>query len=45
MTTTDTTAALQRAGGVGLWAYLSSSATNSPVTASFDDLMAAAAID
>lgn len=45
VTTTDTTAALQRAGGVGLWAYLSSSATNSPVTASFDDLMAAAAID
>ncbi len=33
--TTDTTAALQVAGGVGLYGYLSGSATNSPVTARF----------
>ncbi len=36
--TTDTTAALQAAGGVGVLAYLSGSTTNAPVTASFDDL-------
>ncbi|MFT3970689.1 MAG: PKD domain-containing protein [Micropruina sp.] len=34
-TTTDSTAALQAAGGVGLYGYLSGSATNSPVTAKF----------
>ncbi|MFT3832719.1 MAG: PKD domain-containing protein [Micropruina sp.] len=33
--TTDATAALQVAGGVGLYGYLSGSATNSPVTARF----------
>jgi hypothetical protein len=29
---------LQGAGGVGVWAYLSGSATNAPVTASVDNL-------
>jgi PKD repeat protein len=36
--TTDATAGLQAAGGIGLVAYLSGSATNAPVTATFDDL-------
>ena len=36
--TTDSGAALQAAGGVGLVCYLSGSATNAPLTASFDDL-------
>jgi rhamnogalacturonyl hydrolase YesR len=40
VSTTDTTAALQRPGGIGLWSYLSSGATNSPVTATFDNLLA-----
>jgi hypothetical protein len=35
-TTTDSTAALQSAGAVGVYGYLSGSATNSPVTAKFD---------
>ena len=35
---TDSTAALQGAGSVGLMTYLSGSATNPPVTVSFDDL-------
>ena len=37
LTTTDTTAALQNPGAVGLITYLSSTATNSPVTASYDE--------
>jgi hypothetical protein len=37
---TDTTAALQAAGSVGVWAYLSASSTNAPVTLSVDDLVA-----
>jgi PKD repeat protein len=37
---TDATAALQAAGGIGLGTYLSSSATNAPVVASFDNLWA-----
>jgi hypothetical protein len=37
---TDTTPALQSAGGVGVWVYLSGSATNAPVTASVDNLSA-----
>ncbi len=40
--TTDTTAALQGPGGFGIWTYLASSATNAPVTASFDNLTATA---
>ncbi len=38
---TDTTAALQSAGSVGVWAYLSASTTNAPVTLSVDDVLAA----
>lgn len=38
-TATDSTAGLQTAGGVGLRAYLSSTSTNAPVIASFDDLV------
>ena len=34
----DSTAALQSSGAVGLWAYLSGSATNAPVVLSVDDL-------
>lgn len=37
---TDTTAALQGAGTVGLYYYLSSGATNGPVTLSLDDFLA-----
>ena len=37
-TATDSTAALQATGGIGLRAYLSSSATNAPVVATIDDL-------
>jgi len=40
LTTSDTTAALQAAGAVGLGNYLSSSSTNAPVTVSFDDFTA-----
>jgi len=36
--TTDSTAALQVAGSIGLATYLSGSATNAPVIASFDDV-------
>ncbi len=39
VTTTDSTAGLQAAGGVALGAYLSSSATNGPLTIRFDDLV------
>ncbi|GAA1627016.1 PKD domain-containing protein [Georgenia ruanii] len=35
---TDSTASLQAPGGIGLLMYLSSSATNAPVTARFDNL-------
>ncbi len=38
VTATDSTAALQSAGGVGLQAYLATSATTVPVFASFDNL-------
>ena len=37
---TDTTANLQAAGGVGLMSYLSSTATNAPTVARFDDFQA-----
>jgi PKD repeat protein len=37
---TDSTASLQGAGAVGVKAYLSGSATNAPVVASFDDFWA-----
>lgn len=40
VTTTDSTAALQFAGGLGLTSYLSGTATNAPVMARFDDLSA-----
>lgn len=40
LSATDTTTALQTAGGVGLGTYLSSSATNAPTVATFDDLVA-----
>ena len=39
-TVSDTTTALQSTGGIALWTYLSSSATNAPVTALFDELWA-----
>jgi len=39
-TVTDTTAALQKAGGIGLYSYLSRTATPTPNTISFDDLTA-----
>ena len=38
-TTTDSTAALQKAGGVGIVGYLAGSATNAPITLSADDLL------
>ena len=40
LSSTDTTAALQSAGSVGLWLYLSGSATQAPVTMSVDDFVA-----
>ncbi len=40
--TTDNTPALQAAGAIGVYAYLSSSASNGPITSSFDDLVVAA---
>ncbi len=40
LSTTDSTAALQVAGGIALRAYLSGSATNGPMTVSFSDLTA-----
>jgi hypothetical protein len=39
LTANDSTASLQAAGGVGLGAYVSGSATNLPITFSFDDLL------
>ena len=39
-TQTDSTAALQAAGSVGLRAYLASATTNAPVVATFDDFSA-----
>ena len=39
-TTTDTTAGLQSAGAVGVYAYLSGSATNAPITLSVPDFSA-----
>lgn len=39
-TTTDTTAALQGTGGIGVATYLSGSATNAPVTVAIDNLLA-----
>jgi PKD repeat protein len=41
-TTTDSTSGLQSAGAVGLYTYLSASATNAPITLSFPDLSAVA---
>jgi PKD repeat protein len=38
ISTTDTEAALQNAGGVGMQGYLSASSTTIPVTATFDNL-------
>ena len=35
---TDSTASLQAVGSIGVGTYLSGSATNAPVVASFDDL-------
>ena len=40
ITSTDTTASLQSAGGVGLRGYLSGSSTTVPVTLSFDNFLA-----
>ena len=37
LTTTDSTAALQRPGAVGLLTYVSGSATNAPIAVSFGD--------
>jgi len=37
-TTTDSTASLQVAGGIGLLAYLSASSTSAPLTVTYDDL-------
>jgi hypothetical protein len=39
LTTTDSTATLQAAGSTALIAYLSGSATNTPVTVRFDDYL------
>ena len=39
-TATDTTAGLQSAGAVGVYAFLSGSATNAPITLSFPDFRA-----
>jgi PKD repeat protein len=39
-TATDSTAGFQAAGGVGLYLYLSGSATNAPITMAVDDLKA-----
>lgn len=43
LTSTDTTAALQSSGSVGLLAYLSGSATNAPVIVRFDNFSSAPA--
>lgn len=42
LTTTDNTAALQQAGGVGMIVHVASSATNAPVVVAWDDLVAGA---
>jgi hypothetical protein len=39
LTTTDTSAGLQAAGGVGVATFLSSTSTNVPIVFSFDDLI------
>ncbi|MGV8909826.1 MAG: PKD domain-containing protein, partial [Propionicimonas sp.] len=39
LTTTDSSAGLQTAGGVGVVTYLSSTSTNFPIVVSFDDLL------
>jgi hypothetical protein len=39
LSTTDASAGLQVAGGVGLVTYLSGSSTNFPIVVSFDDLV------
>ena len=38
LTATDSAASLQGPGGIGVWSYLSSTATNAPVTVSVDNL-------
>jgi len=38
--TTDSTAALQAAGGIGFWTYVSGPTTNLPQVITFDDLVA-----
>jgi hypothetical protein len=40
ISTTDSTAALQQAGSIGLALYVSSSSTSGPMTATFDDVIA-----
>ena len=40
VTATDTTSQLQAPGGIGIWTYLSGSATNAPVTTLVDNLAA-----
>ena len=40
LSTTDSTAALQSAGGIGIYSYLSTTGTPSPLTVTFDDLWA-----
>ena len=42
LSATDATSQLQVAGGVGFYAYASSTSTNTPITASFDNLVAVA---
>ncbi len=42
VTTTDSTAGLQSAGAIGLYSYLSTTGTPSPLTVTFDDLWAGA---
>jgi PKD repeat protein len=40
LSTTDSTATLQSAGGIGIYSYLSTTGTPTPLTVSFDDLWA-----
>ncbi len=40
LTATDSTAALQKAGGVGVYSYLSGSTSNGPTTVSIDNVVA-----
>ena len=42
LTTTDTTASLQAPGAVGIWTYVSGSATNAPVKTYIDNLLVGA---